>query len=774
MKKNLLVLVFLMFSIFQIKDVYAVDVKTKTEFFQEIENGNSIELTNDIELEETVAIKNTTEIDLNGFQLKFSLGPAKTVFNISAGGSLTIKDSNGTGMISSDAKWLFYNNGGNLTINGGNYLLEGDFRGNSTSVSRYMISSTNGNVTILKGNFNITGSIQNDNQSYGKKTYSYMFNIKNGTLTIGDNNTKNENIIVNDNVTASNGYIFYATGNARLNITAGTFNTNKNLILFQGTSRDKKVIANITGGNFNSSLVGIPISLYDYSKTVITDGSITTAGYGIFVSSYDYLISDPAVELVIGDNKGGAPSITADSFAIAGNNLDPGTKITINSGTIISNNATAIYHPQQGTFIMNGGFVQGKSGIAAKMGQFEFNGGTIVGIGKSEATNSTGVSGGTIADGAALSFSTNIYSTKSGVEKEYGNSLSVTINDGTFISKEEIAMVVYDWNFPDKEQVVTFNIKNGRFTNFPVTKIATYDSNTKISTITSTKNYLSISADDTANNKEYNWAPQAYYNHGKIDYNFQSTAAPYYASLYKSILDNKNEEYNSNNNIYYLQGEIKQGNILEYTKLIDNWDMCQQYIPNSVIDLIGENKIFIRDTLELKNNFDGYTSASILKDNETIGYLYFPIITFDSNGGEFANNKTIKTTIVTAVSKIVTENISYIILDDGEKLEIKTDNLLELPENPTKKGATFIGWYYDKDNTEHPVDFSTTKIQKNIKVYAHYKNNIVDINNGNQSESLINPNTSDYINTYVIGTIISFIALCSLIIYYKKNNDTNK
>lgn len=763
-KKVFFILFFMMLSLLQVKNAYAAEVNTQNELLQAIDSGESIELANDIEIDATIAVKKEIELDLNGFHLRSNIGTAKTVFNISAGASLNIKDSKGTGKISTDAKWLFYNYGGNLTINGGNYILDGDFKVNSTTAPRYMVYNYMGNVDIQRGNFNITGTISNENSKYASKAYSYMFWSNSGTLNIGDNNTKDEDIVVKDDANVASGYIFYARGNTTQNISAGTFDTNKYLFLSQGTNREKKVITNITGGNFNSTLVGIPIQLYDYSKTTITDGTITTAGYGIFVSSYDYSIADPAVELVIGDTKGGNPIITADSFAIAGNNLDPGTKITINSGKIISKNAPAIYHPQQGIFIMNGGLVQGTSGIAAKMGQFEFNGGTVVGVGKSDTTSSTGVSGGTIADGAALSFSTNIYTTKPGVEEEYGNSLSVTINNGAFISEQEAALVVYDWNFPDREQTVKINIKDGRFTNFPVTKTAVYNDSTKISTIDSTKNYLSISPKNTVDNKEYTWVPQAYYNHGKLDYGFDSTMAPYYANLSSAIRDNRNEDFNSDNNIYYLQGKVKESVILEYTKLIHDWQMCQQYIPSSVINLIGDDKTFIRDTAGLKIAFDGYTSADILKDNEIVGQLYFPMITFDSNGGRFLNNKEVQNTIVTATSKIVSENIPHIILDNGETLEIETDDLLVLPENPTKENATFIGWYYDKDSTDRPVDFSTTKTQKNTVVYAHYKNNATDSTQDNL-ESPTNPNTLDNVKIYVISAILSLLAIGGL---YKK------
>ena len=63
-----------------------------------------------------------------------------------------------------------------------------------------------------------------------------------------------------------------------------------------------------------------------------------------------------------------------------------------------------------------------------------------------------------------------------------------------------------------------------------------------------------------------------------------------------------------------------------------------------------------------------------------------------------------------------------------------------------------------------PVDFSTTKTQKNTVVYAHYKNNATDSTQDNL-ESPTNPNTLDNVKIYVISAILSLLAIGGL---YKK------
>ena len=98
-KKVFFILFFMMLSLLQVKNAYAAEVNTQNELLQAIDSGESIELANDIEIDATIAVKKEIELDLNGFHLRSNIGTAKTVFNISAGASLNIKDSKGTGKL---------------------------------------------------------------------------------------------------------------------------------------------------------------------------------------------------------------------------------------------------------------------------------------------------------------------------------------------------------------------------------------------------------------------------------------------------------------------------------------------------------------------------------------------------------------------------------------------------------------------------------------------------------------------------------------------------
>lgn len=113
----------------------------------------------------------------------------------------------------------------------------------------------------------------------------------------------------------------------------------------------------------------------------------------------------PTAELVI--ESGTIQSV--NSFAIAGNGtVDNGkyrgnTKITINGGSVISTNTHAIYHPQSGELNVNGGTIEGKTGIEMRSGTLKVTGGTIISTG--DFVDPSGNVSGTTIKGAAIAVS---------------------------------------------------------------------------------------------------------------------------------------------------------------------------------------------------------------------------------------------------------------------------------------------------------------------------------------------------------------------------------
>lgn len=134
---------------------------------------------------------------------------------------------------------------------------------------------------------------------------------------------------------------------------------------------------------------------------------------------------------------------------ISGNGDRHNTEVTINGGKVISKKITAIYQAQEGKTTINGGYIEGVTGIEVRAGSLEVNGGTIVGTGKTLTIKANGngattegagiavaqhttekevkvvVNGGTVKGYAALSESNPQNNTA--IDK-----VSIEINDGTF------------------------------------------------------------------------------------------------------------------------------------------------------------------------------------------------------------------------------------------------------------------------------------------------------------------------------------------------------
>lgn len=69
-------------------------------------------------------------------------------------------------------------------------------------------------------------------------------------------------------------------------------------------------------------------------------------------------------------------------YAISGNGTRHNTNITINGGkltAIDTKEGLGIYHPQKGTLTINGGVIEGSTGIEIRAGKLVVNGGTIIG-----------------------------------------------------------------------------------------------------------------------------------------------------------------------------------------------------------------------------------------------------------------------------------------------------------------------------------------------------------------------------------------------------------
>lgn len=174
--------------------------------------------------------------------------------------------------------------------------------------------------------------------------------------------------------------------------------------------------------------------------------------------------------------------ITGGSFAVCGNGTNHGTVITINGGTIGSEDCKAgIYHPQYGTLNISGGTIQGKTGIEMRAGilnvtgddanisstalseewkvEANASGMTTTGAGIAVAQHTTNlpievnISGGSVSGNYAL-----YESNPQKNDEESIAQVKITINGGTFTGTNEEKSSVYS------EDCTEF-VSGGRFSN---------------------------------------------------------------------------------------------------------------------------------------------------------------------------------------------------------------------------------------------------------------------------------------------------------------------
>lgn len=92
-----------------------------------------------------------------------------------------------------------------------------------------------------------------------------------------------------------------------------------------------------------------------------------------------------------------------DGFAvISGNGYRHNTVVTINGGTVKSNNSHAIFQPQNGELTVTGGTIQGTTGIEIRSGQLTVTGGTIKATATTLTTAPNGTGATTIGAGIAI------------------------------------------------------------------------------------------------------------------------------------------------------------------------------------------------------------------------------------------------------------------------------------------------------------------------------------------------------------------------------------
>lgn len=148
--------------------------------------------------------------------------------------------------------------------------------------------------------------------------------------------------------------------------------------------------------------------------------------------------------------------VEAYAFAVSGNGdgKKDNTLITINGGTLVSEAGPAIYHPQYGKLVINGGTLDGCSGVEIRAGELIVNGGTI--NGDTEETivyRKDQIGGGNSVDGGGIIVAQ--HSTKLPIK--------VTVNGGTIEANTAFIQHNVMENDQDSIDLIEMSITGGEF-----------------------------------------------------------------------------------------------------------------------------------------------------------------------------------------------------------------------------------------------------------------------------------------------------------------------
>ena len=168
----------------------------------------------------------------------------------------------------------------------------------------------------------------------------------------------------------------------------------------------------------------------DEGKVTIENGTISSDNnYGIYVLNGGTVMVN-----------GG--TLTSDYAVLTGNNTTGDMNFEVNGGTLTSRKSEAIYMPGQMNLDVNGGIING--GISARMGQINVMGGTINGMTTAQTADSMAKYynySGSAWIGDAIYIWGGTYNSNTSY---YGNTANVCITGGTINGNAHRAVAVYD------------------------------------------------------------------------------------------------------------------------------------------------------------------------------------------------------------------------------------------------------------------------------------------------------------------------------------------
>ncbi|WP_346695851.1 S-layer homology domain-containing protein [Thermophilibacter mediterraneus] len=144
--------------------------------------------------------------------------------------------------------------------------------------------------------------------------------------------------------------------------------------------------------------------------------------------------------------------IKVSAFAVSGNGAAHGTDIKVNNGSIVSEQAQAIYHPQAGTLTVSGGTIEGVTGIEMRAGTLVVKDGATIKGGTGEFDYKPNASGSTTGN-AAIVIS----------QHTTGLPIHLDIQGGTFVATKAFAQVNPQINDEGSISEIELDISGGSF-----------------------------------------------------------------------------------------------------------------------------------------------------------------------------------------------------------------------------------------------------------------------------------------------------------------------
>ena len=389
----------------------------------------------------------------------------------------------------------------------------------------------------------------------------------------------------------------------------------------------------VSGKAFNAK--GAPLDSMlnvDGTKIVLdlNGHSISTTGF----VNIGIINIDNSGELTVNDSKGNGTITTGDSetyaaisiwrgskltvnggviagkyYGIAGNGSTGAgnTTITINEGTIkglFTEDCLAIYHPQLGDIIINGGLIEGGTGIELRSGNLKVNGGTIRALAVPIETTPNG--NGTTTSGAGLAI----------VQHTTKNPINVTIKNGTIEGFTAFYQNNTQKNDDEAVAKITLDVQGGTFNAINNGKNAIYSENKTefVSGGTFNKNvdlkYVAAKHIVKEEGKNFNVIANkilesdegTFESDEALDTNLVLTIVKSSEELTKNTIEKVTKKFESNKNI-------------EDLKLVSLYDISL-LIDGEYVQVENGNFIISLNIDESLRNFDKYQVIYLNEDGE--------------------------------------------------------------------------------------------------------------------------------------------------------------